>query len=100
LVLFTAGVTAAWSEQSRGINDASVNGLLSAQSQTSAIILNANLLSRTPADTADRVRLWNEIALDTTAIDHTPVQPGETRVFGEQFGPARSARGHCPRRRR
>jgi len=27
---------------------------------------------RTPASTLDRYLMWNEIALDTTAIDHTP----------------------------
>jgi hypothetical protein len=36
--------------------------------------------------------MWNEIALDTTAIDHTPIQPGEDRVFGEQYGPTRASR--------
>jgi hypothetical protein len=49
---------------------------------------------RVPVSTYDRLFLWNEIGLDTTAIDHTPIQPteGQTRVFGEQLGPARSAR--------
>jgi len=60
--------------------------------QTAAILQQRNVLSRTAYDTADRIWLWNEITTDSTAIDHTPVQPGETRVFGEQFGPARSAR--------
>jgi PAP2 superfamily len=40
----------------------------------------------------DAVRRWNEIALDATGLDHTPVAPGEHRVFGEQFGPCRSSR--------
>jgi PAP2 superfamily len=35
---------------------------------------------------------WNEIAINATGLDHTPVAPGENRVFGEQLGPARSAR--------
>ena len=38
------------------------------------------------------IRYWNEVALDTTGLDHTPVVPGETRVFGEQFGPCRASR--------
>ncbi len=42
--------------------------------------------------TYDRLFAWNEVALDTTAIDHTPVPPGGTYVFGQQFGPPRSAR--------
>jgi hypothetical protein len=35
---------------------------------------------------------WNKIAVDATGLDHTPVAPGEHRVFGEQFGPLRSSR--------
>ncbi|MCL4501972.1 MAG: phosphatase PAP2 family protein [Deltaproteobacteria bacterium] len=38
------------------------------------------------------VRYWNQVAIDTSGIDHTPVAPGETRVFGEQFGPCRASR--------
>ena len=38
------------------------------------------------------VRRWNDVAIDTSGIDHTPVAAGETRVFGEQLGPGRSAR--------
>jgi hypothetical protein len=30
--------------------------------------------------------------LNANALDHTPVSPGEKRVFGEQFGPARTSR--------
>lgn len=41
---------------------------------------------------ADRLRLWNTIAVDASGRDHTPVAPGEDRVFGEQLGPGRSAR--------
>ena len=40
----------------------------------------------------DSVRYWNQIAIDASGLDHTPVAPGEARVFGEQFGPARSSR--------
>jgi hypothetical protein len=38
------------------------------------------------------VRYWNEIAMNTTGLDHTPVAEGENRVFGEQFGPLRASR--------
>ena len=38
------------------------------------------------------VARWNEIALNATGLDHTPVAPGEHRVFGEQFGPTRASR--------
>jgi hypothetical protein len=41
---------------------------------------------------ADVVERWNAIALDATGFDHTPVAPGDSRVFGEQLGPARSSR--------
>jgi hypothetical protein len=40
----------------------------------------------------DMVRRWNEIALLANALDHTPVAPGEDRVFGEQLGPCRTSR--------
>jgi hypothetical protein len=40
----------------------------------------------------DSVRRWNEIAIDASGLDHTPVAPGEDRVFGEQFGPGRASR--------
>ncbi|HYS94694.1 MAG TPA: hypothetical protein VEL48_14765 [Candidatus Acidoferrales bacterium] len=40
----------------------------------------------------DAVRRWNEILLSANALDHTPVGPGENRVFGEQLGPHRTSR--------
>jgi hypothetical protein len=48
-------------------------------------------------DTAPNAKLatvlrWNQIAIDASGLDHTPVQPGEFRTFGEQIGPGRSAR--------
>lgn len=39
-----------------------------------------------------RLRHWNEIAVNASGLDHTPVAIGETRVFGEQLGPGRAAR--------
>ena len=44
------------------------------------------------ADATSRLRYWHEIALNANALDHTPVAPGEDRVFGEQFGPTRTSR--------
>jgi hypothetical protein len=38
------------------------------------------------------VRQWNEAAIDTSGLDHSPVAAGESRVFGEQFGPCRASR--------
>src|SRR5438045_2547484 len=40
----------------------------------------------------DSLHRWNQIAIDATGLDHTPVAAGETRVFGEQLGPARASR--------
>lgn len=45
----------------------------------------------TPATALDRFLLWNEIALDTTAIDHTP-DPDNPGCFGVQLGPHRASR--------
>jgi hypothetical protein len=40
----------------------------------------------------DSVHRWNQIAIDASGLDHTPVASGETRVFGEQLGPGRASR--------
>jgi hypothetical protein len=45
-----------------------------------------------PAYSSDAVRRWNEIAINATGLDHTPVAEGESRVFGEQLGPGRASR--------
>src|SRR5215813_2349193 len=49
-------------------------------------------LPRHGFDRASVVRHWNQVAVDASGLDHTPVAPGETRVFGEQLGPGRAAR--------
>jgi hypothetical protein len=42
---------------------------------------------------ADSLRYWNQIAVDASGVDHTPLQPGDTRArFGEQLGPGRASR--------
>lgn len=41
---------------------------------------------------ADVLARWNQISIDASGLDHTPVKAGETRVFGEQLGPARASR--------
>jgi hypothetical protein len=38
------------------------------------------------------VHRWNSIAIDASGLDHTPVAPGEQRVFGENLGPGRASR--------
>lgn len=40
----------------------------------------------------DRLRYWNQIAIDASGLDHTPPLPGDDRVFGEQLGPGRASR--------
>src|SRR5438132_2710956 len=43
-------------------------------------------------DAATRIRHWNQVAINASGLDHTPVALGENRVFGEQVGPVRAAR--------
>jgi hypothetical protein len=50
------------------------------------------IMTLSGSDTLTRVRVWNIIATAAVAIDHTPPSPGENRAFGQQIGPARSAR--------
>src|SRR5919201_5963074 len=45
-----------------------------------------------PRRSEDAVRRWHEIALSANALDHTPLAPGENRMFGEQFGHLRPSR--------
>lgn len=42
--------------------------------------------------TLARLRYWNEIAVNASGLDHTPVAPGENRIFGQQLGPVRASR--------
>src|SRR6266480_2720487 len=48
--------------------------------------------NKNPNVAGDVLHRWNRIAIDATGLDHTPVAPGENRVFGEQLGPGRSSR--------
>lgn len=48
-----------------------------------------------PKNTLERLLKWNDVAMETTALDHTPVggNPGvDPRRFGEQFGPHKASR--------
>src|SRR5438046_9351836 len=49
-------------------------------------------LNQAPKKGLDSVNRCNQIAINATGLDHTPVAPGENRVFGEQLGPGRSSR--------
>jgi PAP2 superfamily len=44
-----------------------------------------------PSHSRSRLVHWNRIAIDASGVDHTPVAPGESRVFGEQLGPGRAS---------
>src|ERR1700682_1106141 len=48
--------------------------------------------ARGPRAGLDSLHRWNQIAIDASGLDHTPVAIGEHRVFGEQLGPARASR--------
>jgi hypothetical protein len=52
----------------------------------------ARLASPADPKTVDAMHHWNEIAVDSSGLDHTPVVEGDPRVFGEQLGPGRSSR--------
>ena len=73
-------------------SSAELQRLLRIQEKETAVLFANRTPPRIPVNAFDRLFMWSEIALDTTAIDHTPLQPGEDRVFGEQFGPTRSSR--------
>ena len=45
-----------------------------------------------PRHGLDSLHRWNVIAINASGLDHTPVAPGENRVFGEQLGPGRASR--------
>lgn len=51
-----------------------------------AVVQNASNLA------GDVIHRWNEIAITATGLDHTPLLPGENRIFGEQLGPGRASR--------
>jgi hypothetical protein len=47
------------------------------------------------SDSMAMLHHWNHVAIDASGLDHTPVAPGENRVFGEQVGPCRAARAEA-----
>ena len=38
------------------------------------------------------IKECSQMAIDTSGLDHQPVQPGENRIFGHQLGPCRASR--------
>lgn len=87
MVLNTPAVFAQWTVESYG----SAWGPL-----YSPLLRSSGSVDRNAAppgvDPLGRLRYWNEVAVNTSGLDHTPVAPGESRVFGEQLGPGRSSR--------
>ena len=73
-------------------DSADMQRLLATQDVKLAVNFTDHTLPQIAHTNYERLFLWNEIGLDTTAIDHTPVPPGQKRIFGEQFGPARASR--------
>jgi len=52
----------------------------------------APVAKKPKAEEGKALERWNVLAIDASGVDHTPVAPGESRVFGEQLGPARASR--------
>jgi hypothetical protein len=48
--------------------------------------------NKSPKKAVDSIHRWNQIAIDASGLDHTPVAIGEIRTFGEQLGPGRASR--------
>jgi hypothetical protein len=77
-----------------GQNARELERLLAVPAKNKAVFYTHRHPPRIPVDALDRYLMWNEIALDTTAIDHTPADPAkgeDPRRFGEQLGPHRSS---------
>src|SRR3981081_2575028 len=53
---------------------------------------NPNAIRIAPGISGDSLHRWNQIAINASGLDHTPVAADEIRTFGEQVGPGRSSR--------
>jgi hypothetical protein len=58
----------------------------------SSVPIQQEQVERRSSQPVDGLRYWNQLAIDASGLDHTPVSPGEARKFGEQLGPGRAAR--------
>ncbi len=93
-VLALAGTAANAQSMLTGENAAELRRLLAVPAESVPVPYSNRKPPRTPASAFDRLLMWNEIALDTTAIDHTPIAPGSGEDpcrFGEQLGPHRAS---------
>jgi hypothetical protein len=87
VLALSLGVYAGIGQFSGGVDDA-WGSQYSSQQQSRALLSSQVQLGDS---TKTGVRRWNEIAINASGFDHTPVAPGENRVFGEQLGPCRAA---------
>jgi hypothetical protein len=87
-----AGSAATAESPLTGENAQELARLLAVPAQKTAVSCSDRTPPRTPVSTFAHYLLWNEIALDTTAIDHTgdPANPANP-CFGEQLGPTRAS---------
>lgn len=75
-------------------NAREIERLLAVPLENQAVLFTDRHRPRNPVDALDRYLMWHEIALDTTAIDHTPADSAKEenpRPFGDQLGPHRSS---------
>jgi hypothetical protein len=85
-----AGSAATAESPLTGENAKELARLLAVPAENVIVDCSFNKPPRHPVSALDRFLMWNEITLDTTAIDHTP-DPAHPSCFGEQFGPTRAS---------
>ena len=89
LSLSAAGVAASYQDLRRADDTWGARYTVPAATDASVQVQSVTSLT---AGTTTGIRRWNEIAVNASGLDHTPVAVGESRVFGEQLGPVRSSR--------
>jgi hypothetical protein len=72
--------------------EADEGGRLAAPVDATALATAARRGRPRPTDSRSRLVHWNKIAIDASGVDHMPVAPGESRIFGEQLGPGRASK--------
>jgi hypothetical protein len=95
LVIFIFNLAASAGVQQSGDIGGTWGPRYSPQDHSAQDLLSASSDLFLPQSKGSRRRMllrWNKIAVDASGLDHTPVAPGENRVFGEQIGPGRAAR--------
>jgi len=90
IFILSAAVFAGKRQDNRDFNDAWGRQFNAPSENKLSLAFGAQLL--VSDSTKKGIHRWNEIAVNASGVDHTPVAPGEQRVFGEQLGPCRAAR--------